>query len=296
MIGLDPILDILEIGFWTGVLADEKPLSIILIAKVGDGKSEALKKSYKAPEIKETWREQRTKDGGTKKVRTQIVKQIGSVLYTVDTTPFILYSKYGEYLKSGQIKHIVIPDFLSILTKSKEAMPDTIRFYNSLIEEGICRIESRYSDFVTTMPVQIGLITAVSYEDYVQRSKSQNWGAMGFLSRVLQVSWKYKENTKSKIRHFTFLREYHKEKPFDLNFPAQPISIDLPEKYEKTIEQVVLKVKDPTDDTGARRQKQVQSFLMGRAARAGRTKVDDSDIHTMLDYSKFFNPECKAEL
>ncbi len=296
MIKVEPILDIIETSLWTGIIKDEKPLSVILIAGVGSGKSAILGKSYKAPKIKEEWHNVKGRDGNTSKERTQTVTQIGTVLYTTDSTPYTLYHKYGDLLRSNKVKHIVIPDFLSILTKNKEAMPDTIRFYNSLIEEGIFRIESRYSDFVTEVPVQVGLITAVSSQDYDIRRKTQNWGAMGFLSRVLPVSYSYTNSTKGQIMHSTFLREYHTEVNFELKFPDKPIYVDLPLKYEKRITKLANSIKDTTDEVGARRQKQLMTFVMGTALKHGRDVVNDEDVDILMGYSRFFNSECETEL
>lgn len=296
MINVEPILDIIETALWTGALKGEKPLSVILIAGVGSGKSAILGKSYKAPKVVEEVHDKKGKNGKIRQERVQTVTQIGTVLYTTDSTPYTLYHKYGDLLRSNKVRHIVIPDFLSILTKNKEAMPDTIRFYNSLIEEGICRIESRYSDFVTEVPVQIGLITAVSAQDYEVRHKTQNWGAMGFLSRVLPVSYRYTNNTKEAILHSTFLREYQHEINFELAFPEEPVYVELPLKYEKPITDLASNIKDPTDEVGARRQKQLMAFVMGDALRKGRTVVNSEDVDKLLGYAEFFNADCKKEL
>lgn len=296
MINVEPILDIIETTLWTGALKNEKPLSIILVATVGAGKTEMLRKSYKPPQIEESWKDKKDRKGNPMKERVQTVKQVGTVLYTTDSTPYTLYHKYGDILKSGQVKHIVIPDFLSILTKNKEAMPDTIRFYNSLIEEGICRIESRYSDFITEVPVRIGLITAVSLQDYEARSKSQRWGALGFLSRVLPVSFSYTNNTKEKIMKSTFLREYHNEVNFELNMPESPIYVDLPKEFEQPLTELAEDIKDPSDEVGARRLKQIMTFVMAYALKQGRDVVKEEDIEKIEEYSEFFNPSCEAEL
>jgi len=295
MIDVELILGILETALWTAALKDEKPLSLMLIASVGDGKSEMLRKAYKPPKIKAEWKETKGKDGKTtnRKLQQQ-VEHIGSVLYTTDTTPYTLYHKWGELLKSGQIKHIVIPDFLSVLTKGKDAMPDTVRFYNSLIEEGILRIESRYSDFITEVPVQIGLITAVSLQDYKERSRTQKWGALGFLSRVLPVSFKYSEDTKKRILHSTFLKEYHNEGKFALAFPDTPVSVELPSVYEEQVLKLANVLKDPSDKTGARRLKQLMAFVMADALKHGRDIVRDEDLERLWQYSRFFNPQCKT--
>lgn len=296
MINVEPVLDIIETTLWTGALAKEKPLSVILIAGVGEGKTEMLMKAYKAPKITSKFADVRDSTGKIVRQKVETVTQIGSVLVTGDVTPYTLYHKYGDLLKSNQIKHIVIPDFLSILTKNKEAMPDTVRFYNALIEEGICRIESKYADFVTEMPVQIGLLTAISAQDYEVRSKSQNWGALGFLSRVLPVSFHYSDGTKDKIRRATFLREYHNEVKFELNLPKPPVYVEIPIEFQELVVRMANELKDPTDAVGARREKQLMTFIMACALKDSREIVNQGDIDKLIAYSQFFNTECKAEL
>lgn len=296
MINVEPVLDIIETTLWTGALSKEKPLSAILIAGVGEGKTEMLMKAYQPPHIKEEYHDVRDKSGKVTKEKTEIVTQVGSVLVTGDVTPYTLYHKYGDLLKSNQIKHIVIPDFLSILTKNKEAMPDTIRFYNALIEEGICRIESKYADFVTEIPVQIGLLTAISAQDYDVRSKSQNWGALGFLSRVLPVSFHYSDGTKDEIRRATFLREYHNEVKFALNLPKIPVYVEIPKQFLEPVVKMANELKDPTDAVGARREKQLMTFVMACALKDDREVVNQRDMDRLISYSQFFNTECKAEL
>lgn len=296
MIKVEPILDIIEIVLWTGRLKNEKPLSGMLIASVGDGKSEMLRKSYTAPKITIEWIDAKDKDGNPTKKKVQDIRHIGSVLYTTDTTPYVLYHRYGELLISGQIRHIVIPDFLSILTKNRDAMPDTVRFYNSLIEEGIIRIESRYSDFITERPVQIGLVTAVSKQDYDVRSGTQGWAALGFLSRILPISYRYSMSTKRDILKSIFAREYHNEKSFTLTFPNNPVFVDFPKEYEVETLKLAYAIKDPSDDSGARRLKQVMSFAMATALKNGRDVVNREDMDKLVEYSKFFNSECAIEL
>src|SRR5271169_492011 len=44
MIAVDPILDFLNICVWTSVLADEQPVSVVIVADTSSGKSEMLKK------------------------------------------------------------------------------------------------------------------------------------------------------------------------------------------------------------------------------------------------------------
>lgn len=297
MIAVDKILDIVKTTIYSGSLKNEKPLSVILIASVGGGKSEILRKTYTPPKVTPFMVEVDDKKNKGKKYSEERnhVEQIGSVFYTTDSTPYTLYSRYSKLLRSGQIKHIVIPDLLSILTKSKDVMPDTIRFYNCLIEEGIYRIESKNSNFVVETPVQIGLISAVSQQDFAVRSQTQAWGALGFLSRVLPVSWSYLPSTGTQILDSIFRHEYHHEEPFNLTLPG-PTLVTIDEKYMPDIEAMALELKDDSDDLGARRMKQLMTFLMSTALMNKRDYVTDYDFDKLIEYKIFFNDKCTALL
>ena len=110
MIGVDEILDILKITVYSGALKSEKPLSTSLISSVGGGKTTMAKKAASATTV----RKATVGKGKTQRV-VDVRKIDGSVLYTTTCTPYALYTRYGQELKSGQIKHIIVPDFLSIL-------------------------------------------------------------------------------------------------------------------------------------------------------------------------------------
>lgn len=275
---------------WSGALKGERPLSIMIIASVGAGKTTMLKKVHQKGSI------EKVTIGRGEKAKEVEVRQIhGSVLYTTSTTPYVLCNRYGQLLKSGQIKHIAIPDFLSIMSLPRQIYANTLNFYNSLVEEGVLSIESRDSRFVTEVPVQIGLLSTIAKQDLDHRQ--EEWANIGFLSRILPVSFSYKNNTMTAIRKSIKQRDYLKEvEGFNIDLPSEPQYIDLPQDIADTIEQVALETKDANDTLGARRQKQLQVFCMARALAQGRKRVNDSDIALLQNYKKYFNTECTTKV
>ena len=291
MIGVDEIQDILKIALYSGALEGEKPLSVILISSVGGGKTNLLQKTQKPPKIK--IQKVKDRDGTEREIE---VRQIdGSVLYTTKTTPYVLYTRYGKLLKSGQIKHLVVPDFLTILNLPRYQMMDTISFYNSLIEEGIMAIESRDGSFVTEFPVTVGLLTGIARQDF--NRKKDEMAAIGFLSRALPVSWHYNSQTAQAIRDSVKAKEYLTDiSNFNINLPSKKASVGIPSKLANVIEQVALATRDSNDEIGARRQKQLQTFCMSNALMENRTEVNIEDIKKLRLYQKFFNYDCSADI
>jgi len=289
MIGVDEVQDTLKITVYSGALEGENPLSLMMIASVGSGKTTLVKKTASKTRVKDVV------VGKGKDAKTIQVRKIdGSVLYSTSCTPYALYTRYGNELKSGKIKHLVIPDFLSILNLPKFQMMTVVQFYNQLIEEGIISMESRDGKFLSEIPVTIGLITTIAHQDF--RKRKDEWGAIGFLSRLLPVSFKYKKTTAESVRGAVKAREYLVD-PSNFNITLPPMThVDLPAAEADTIEAVALDTKDKNDELGVRRQKQLQVFCMANAIMNGRDIVTSEDTDKMLEYSKFFNYDCKQEL
>ena len=289
MIGVDEILDILKITVYSGALKGENPLSVMLIASVGSGKTSMVKKAASKTRV-ETVQTGRGKDRKTVEIR----KIDGSVLYSTQCTPFALYTRYGHELKNGKIKHLVIPDFLSIMNLPKYQMMTVVQFYNQLIEEGIMSIESRDGRFLSQIPVTIGLITTIAYQDFMKRK--DEWGAIGFLSRLLPVSFKYKPETAENIREAVKVKEYLVGSAnFNIKLPPET-EIELPLDQANVIEGIAIATKDPNDELGVRRQKQLHVFCMANALMNGRDTVTPEDTDKIIEYTKFFNYKCSEQL
>jgi len=259
MINTGDLEKILATTFATGWIKNEQPLSLLIIAKVGFGKSALVARFA-------------LNDG---------------IFYTNDSTVYSLHKLHGEDLKTGKIKHIVIPDLLNALNKQKEQAGAFITFMNSLIEEGISRVESRDSHFSINYPVRVGLVTCIAAQDYIKRR--DQWSAVGFLSRLLPIRFRYSKSTIEAILDSIVLRQYHGDRPTRLNF-SKFMEIDLPVKIGNDIKQIAKVTKDPEDELAGRRLKQLQVFSMGLAMLAGRDQVNRDDLIELARLSPFMRP------
>ena len=267
MIGVDDIQEIVKIALCTGKVMDERPLSLLIIAAVGAGKTDIISRYSE--------------------------KYVDSVLYVTDITPFAIHKKHGKQLKRGLIRHIVCPDLLNMLGKPKEQSDAFVVFMNGIIEEGIARVESRNSDFIVDMPVRCGFITSVANKEL--NRKKDKWASVGFLSRMLPISYSYKQETVVKIFEHIINREYTVDNPQALKLPPETY-VYLPVDLAEQVQPYAIATKDDNDQYGFRRLKQLQTFIMGRALLYGRNEVVDEDLDVLDKYAKYMRYDCAAHL
>lgn len=246
MIKVGELRELIRTILFSGYVAGEKPVSVMFIGKVGIGKSEILKEfNYN-----------------------------DNIAFFTDVTYMGLIKLLEE---QKEVRHIVIPDFLKITMKKKSTTDNILSCFNAGIEEGIDKISmmGRSYDFKGK---KFGLISATTKNSFIQREKT--WKSMGFLSRMLIVSYDYTEKTIQEIFEYIYKREYLKENRVQLEIPIRNIEVNLTKQQAKQL-------KDK--DTDFRKQKQFQTLVMARAILSNRTKVLQKDIDEINRFKKFFN-------
>lgn len=251
MIKTSELKDLIKTILYSGYVANEKPLSVMFVADVGSGKSEILN-SFKLND---------------------------NIAFFTDVTYMGLIKVLQD---SKEIRHIVIPDFLKITMKKKSTTDNVVSCFNAMMEEGIDKISMMGQSF-DFQGKKVGLITAITKDSY-ETNKSK-WRSMGFLSRMLIISYKYSDKTTKEIFEYIFNREYlndnHKKKD---NMPLRNTDVKLPYSLAK-------KLKEEKSDF--RNQKQLQSLAMALTLMDNRQefKVTEEDIKKVNSFKKFMNLE-----
>lgn len=265
MIKVEQLEKIVRVAIYSGRVANERPLSLLVVASVGAGKSDLLSKFNE--------------------------KYVESVLYCTDITAFALHNKYGKKLKAGQIRHVVIPDLLTPLNKAKEQADHFITFINGMIEEGVARVESAKSSFIVQSPIRVGFITSLARKELKMRR--DKWASVGFLSRMLPISFAYSIETVAEIFDSITDRQYLTDRPSVVPLPPDT-EIVLPKNISLACIPLANQLKDSNDEYGFRRLKQIQTFLMGHALMNGRVIVEDADLEAFCEIVPFVGYDCKA--
>ena len=114
LINIDPLKKIIECTLISPYIKDEKPISLLIVAKAESGKTTAMK----------------------------MYRENKGVVYITDCTAYGLTRDTLPKIVSGEIKTIMIPDLLTPLSKQTKTRKSFVAFLNSLVEEGVANISS----------------------------------------------------------------------------------------------------------------------------------------------------------
>lgn len=131
--------------------------------------------------------------------KTSILKQfekIRNAKYTIDLSAKPL-TNFLKDASKDKYYHIIVPDFIKVVTHKSFISSATVTTLNAGIEEGI-RASMYYGmEIDLKKNVKIGLITSMTPEVY--KSQFKAWNEIGFLSRMLTVSYEYTNETRLAI-------------------------------------------------------------------------------------------------
>lgn len=265
MIGLEFIEEILKLTLYSAYIADEEqPISLLLCANAEAGKSEQVKKSV----------------------------QLDHVLIYSDVTAYGILQNYGDAIMKRNIRHILIPDLITPMSKRWETASSFISFLNMLIAEGIIEIRTYAFSKKFQQPVKCGMIACITPSEL--HDKRHKWLGMGFMSRVLPVSWDYTDKQQLEILKYIAMRNYQLEKLWSFKFPIDDIKVKLP--YDLAMRMIDISLnycKDSARDSqklyGFRYQKHLQRLMIASAIADGRDIVNQDDFDKTVQLSSFLN-------
>jgi hypothetical protein len=275
MIGINTILGLLELVVFTGHIRGEQPVSALVTAPPEAGKTSMVMK---------------------------FVPNDGLVVLT-DCTAFGIMRDYGQSIIQGRVKHLVIPDLIRPMSRGKDTVHSLVAFLNALIEEGVVSI-STYAEHVgvqnqgnsAQLAVRCGLITTMAQG--VLLDGRHHWARMGFMSRLLPISYTYNASTQLDIHRSIANRDYLSDTPIHLNLPTEDVEIRLhsPQTDElitlaSGLNSIITSTNNPERVYGFRLQKHLQRLAMASALKHGRDIVSQDDVDYLRSLSGCINLE-----
>lgn len=251
---------ILKYTLASGKLQKEKPLSILFIAEPECGKTQIIRK---------------------------FSLKTSGIFYTTDATAFGIIrdtNNLNDFVKkdSNRLHHIVIPDLLTCLARRETTVNTFIHFMNSMIEEGVVNMNTfgvklGSAGQKKNLEIKAGLVTAITPK--VFEDKRYRWNNIGFLTRTLPVTYKYKRSTRLEIMEYIKDEKYLKEILENLKIPKETSKnrIVLPKKYSDKAQRYSIALSEAQKMYGFRLQKQLQTLLKSIALYKGK-KIVDNDI------------------
>lgn len=168
MIKTEDIKKIVLLTLITGLIINiKKPLSLLIIALSGKGKTEITKAYH------------------------------GKTILVMTDVSYIGLLK--EVVKNTKLQHLIIMDFLKVTKKKKSTTDNIIGILNSFMEEGVGKIHL-YNEAYDLKGKNLGVITSTTKSSLI-RNKS-DWEAIGFLQRFMICSYDYTKETIDEILNF----------------------------------------------------------------------------------------------
>jgi hypothetical protein len=245
--GLLPVKHCVELALYSAYVKDVDPLSLLIIAPVGSGKTELLK-AYAVNK---------------------------GVAFYNDFTSYGLYQLLAQ-IQVGLVRHVLVGDFVRLLARGKAVVREIVATLNALIEEGLQNVETFFIHFHSPKPVKAGVIAALTTDEW--RLRRKQWIRMGFLSRALPVS--YVLAPEDKLRGEGLIYDGEQAfKPVELKLPGENIDVAVPEPRKedlKRLGRVLAAVNN--DEIGFRSHRHVIAMAKASALRQGRGEVNEEDI------------------
>jgi len=245
--GLLPISYSVELALYSSYVEPYDPLSLLIIAPVGSGKTELIK-AYSVNK--------------------------GTVFYN-DFTAFGLTSLLGQ-IQAGMVKHVMIADLVRLTARGNPVWHQILLTLNSLIEEGITRIDTYHIHFQSLTPIKAGVIAALTTDEWKARRKQ--WLRFGFLSRAVPISYHLAPEDIQRGEELLYKSE-PSFKPIKLKLPDKTVSVTVPEKHKQTLKRLgTIIAAVNRDETRFRSHRHVLAMAKASALREGRTEVSEEDI------------------
>lgn len=285
MIGLDPLLEIIETALYTAYLQGTIPSSVILIGPSGGGKSKTI---------------------------MQYKQTVGCHLTNDITSSGLLESLADD--KDNKLHFFIVPDFNVVLSHKAATLQLTIANLLSVTSEGTVRIDDgRVKKETKHDPV--GILTAMTRELY--EHVARKWQVLGFQRRFLPLYFEYGLETRLKIQNSisqgaTTLLQLA---PRNINPPASIQNVDCnssASKIQLLSDELAtnigyIPVRGKQAGTGGFKAKTafigkqlefsphlaLRSFARAHALRDRRTEVNEKDLDflvKMLSFTRFDRP------
>lgn len=264
MINTEQLEHLIKLALLSAYIKDERPVSLLISAKVESGKTEVIKKAA-------------------------ICR---GILYLNDVTAYGIQKHYLQQIANREIRTIIIPDLLVPFAKQHSTVETFIAFMNGLLEEGQVGVATYAMHIRLPVETRCNLITSTTRTDLAKQR--DRWTRIGFISRMVPVTYEYAPSTVYRIMRSIAMQEYQSETDFaELELPEYDISVKLPSEIALQIESLVPLLAKGVEAYGFRLQKQIQTLCMANALYNRRTIVEEIDFSIISRLADHFNLDYK---
>lgn len=149
-----------------------------------------------------------------------------------------------EFLKdavNGKYTHIIIPDFIKVVSHNKNVVDAVISTLNALIEEGIQKSMFYGQEIELPKNVRCGILTSITPSLYAEHFKG--WNDIGFVTRFLPISYTYSDVTIENIMNMINSRNNgHSIEPEKIRFLTKKKKIDIDDDVRPELKSIAIDI------------------------------------------------------
>jgi hypothetical protein len=258
MIGLDPVIELVLTVLWSGQVEGERPLSLILIAPPGSGKTSILE-----------------------------TMQCSVAHFTSDLTSREIKNVLKQ---NGHHTHIMLGDFTAVFNRSRGTAKLTMNLLGRLTGDKITHMP--WEGEALPVPKQLGFISAIPPHDLAKREVKNQVEGAGFASRFLFAKFRYSQETIELVHKYIREGKYKdtlKMKPFEIKPGAYKVSV--PKEISRSVNDLANRIKK--DPLGFRAHHHLRTLICSIARKNSRNIVTLEDYETLVQFCDFFQEDGK---
>lgn len=257
MIGLESLVDIISLALWSGSVQGERPVSLILVAPPGAGKTSVLERF-----------------------------QGDTGVFVSDLTSRELSTLMKDHPKAT---HILLGDMLSLFGHKSSVVRLTCRMLSGLTGESL-KTDSFTGNSASDR--QLGLLTAIPPEDLAKRQIQTQLNSGGFATRFLLLRYTYAAATVRKIHDYIRADKYTREKIQPFVIDNEKWNIGINPTVARQIQDLALTLK--LDPLGTRMHHHLRSLVKAHARRRRAQQCESRDFAAIEQHTIFFTTEGKV--
>jgi hypothetical protein len=256
LIGLDPLWDLLRLIVWTGRVRGESPVSVIIVAPPGSGKTSIIEKLHWDP-----------------------FTHFSDDLTARELSKILNHHRHAT--------HIILGDMMTLFAHKASVVSLTCSELRRCVEEGIGT--DSFTGDTTEKRRKIGLITAIPEDDYKSIRVKRQLKEGGFASRFLVVRYQYRPETKEKIHDFIESNAYTESFAVVKPNLERSYAVDIPAEIAQRIRNFSVWMRQ--DPLGARAHHHIRALVKAAAIQNERSVVKPEDFDRVIYHSDFFMRE-----
>ncbi len=256
MEALEEVIKLVTTVLWSGQLEGERPLSMILVAPAGAGKTSIL----------------------------EHVECVCAKFFSDFTSREILAAVNGNQT----LTHLMLGDFLSLFGHAKGTVKLSINLLARLTGDTM-RQKPWSGEEIQAR--RMGFISAIPPDDLNKREVRSHVRSGGFASRFIIAKYNYNQSTIEKIHKFIREGKYRNQKTITVEMKPGNLLIQVPLPIAKEIDALARRIKH--DEIGFRAHHHLRTLACSVARMQARNVVTEADYQQVLSYCDFFTLQGK---